>query len=244
MSTSQHRIFKGTPYIAPYATPLKLVSLGNTAKITYSAEIEEKSVPDYENGGGGNAEALFRIKAAKLTLELKKISAANLAIALGGSATPIAGGAVVDEAHVAYKGCFIPLDKPQDLTKSLTVKVGVIAKVEGTDYIRKNGGIVIIADGTIVDEDALKISYTALAGFTVEGLVDITREYRVRVDGFDEVSGDSSQPDFYRMRLQPAKSIEYIGDDFVSLTIEATLLADATKNGIGISKYTNLKIGG
>ena len=240
---SQHRILKGTPWLADFTTPLKLASLGNTAKITLTTEVDEKSVADNENSGGGNAEVLYRPKAPKISIELKKVSAANLAFAMGGTLTPIAAGAVVDEEHTAYVGCFIPLNKPQDKSVALTVKVGAVAKNAGVDFVRRNGGIYIPAGSSIIDGDTVKISYTAKAGNRLEALVNTTKEFRIVIEDFDEVSDDLVLPDFYRVRFSPAKSIDFIGDDFVSLVVEGTLLNDDSKSGVGISKMTNVLLG-
>lgn len=245
MSTSQSRVFKGTPYAAPYATPNKLTSFGNTAKLTFSPELETKDLPDYESPGGGVAESYTRIKSAKITLELKKVSVANLALALGGKATVVAAGAVVDEAVEANLGCLCLLAKPQDMSVALTVKdaTGTTTYVEGTDYTRKRAGFVPLATGDILDGDVLKVSYTAKAGHSLEALVDLTAEYRVLLDGVDEVSGEAVRPDFFRVKFGPAKSVEWIGDDYATLSLEGTLLKDETKTGIGASQYTSVLVG-
>lgn len=245
MSASQSRVFKGTPYAAPYATPNKLVSFGNTAKLTFAPELETKDLPDYENPGGGVAESFTRIKSAKITLELKRVSVANLALALGGKATVVAAGAVVDEAVEANLGCLCLLGKPQETSAALTVKnaAGTTTYVEGEDYLRKRAGFIPLATGAIVDGAALSVSYTGKAGHSLEALVDLTAEYRVLLDGIDEVSGDSARPDFFRVKFGPAKSIEWIGDDYATLLLEGTLLKDESKIGVGASQYTSVLVG-
>lgn len=242
---SQHRIFKGSIYGANFSTPLKLEPFGNSAKCSYSQELEQKTVPDYENPGGGNAEAFTRIKSAKISLELKKVSAKNVAVALGGNLSVIAAGAVAAEPHTVHQGCLVVLDKLQDLDATLTVTpaAGGDPYVEGVDYIRKRAGFIPLADGDIADAAAVKAAYTSLAGNKIEALVDLTREHRIFLDGIDEVSGDPVAPDFYRVKFSPAKSLEWIGDDFVSLVIEGELLKDETKTGVGASQYTNVKVG-
>jgi len=245
MSTSQHRIFKGSVYGANFSTPLKLEPFGNSAKCTYSQELEQKVVPNYEDPGGGNAEAYNRIKALKISLELKKATAKNVALALGGTLSAITAGAVAAEPHTVYQGCLVVLDKLQDLAASLTVTpaAGGDPYVEGVDYIRKRAGFVPLATGDIADAAAVKAAYTSLAGNKIESLVDLTREHRVFIDGIDEISGEVVTPDFYRVKFSPAKSVEWIGDDFVSLVLEGELLKDETKTGVGVSQYTNVKVG-
>lgn len=245
MSASQARIFKGSAYAAPFATPAALAPFGNIAKITLAADVEVKELPDYENPGGGLAESYTRFKSGKITLDLKRVSAKNLAMALGGKATAISAGAVVGEAVVATLDCLCPIAKPQDMAIAMQVKDsgGTTTYVEGTDYIRKRAGIIPLASGTITAAQALKISYTALAGNTIEGLVDLTAEYRILLDGVDEVSGEVSRPDFYRVKFGPAKSIDWLGDDFVTLSLEGTLLKDESKTGTGASQYTSVLVG-
>lgn len=242
--SAQSGIFKGTPYMAPYGTAA-LASLGNTAKISHNAEVEEKELPDYENPGGGIADSVTRLKSAKVTLELKKVSAKNLALAFGGDLTAITAGAVTAEEHEATLGALIPLNKPQDMSAILTVKdsTDTDTYVEGEDYTRVRAGVILLESGDIADEELIKIAYTALAGNTIEGLINLTDEYHLLVDGINERDNKPVLADYYRVKFGPAKNVEWIGDDFVSLTLEGTVLKDETKTGTGVSQYFSVRTG-
>ncbi len=244
-SYSVAAILKGTPYLSLYGSKA-LESLGNSSKVSYAVELEEKELPDYENPGGGVDTKIIRVKSAKVTLSLRKVSIKTLALALGGDATAFTGGAVAAEPHTAgAAGTLVYLDFPQDMTQSLTVTPATAgdAYVEGEDYRRVRAGFVILEGGSIAADADIKVAYTKLAGHNIEALVNIAEDYRLVFDGVNEVDEKPTSGDFFKVKFGPAKSIEFIGDDFVSLDMEGTLQKDETKTGVGLSKYMRVRTG-
>jgi hypothetical protein len=238
-------IFKGTPYLSPYGVNA-LESLGNTSKLSYSVDLDEKELPDFETPGGGVDTKLVRVKAAKVNLSLRKVKISNLALAFGGDAAAFTGGAVAAEAHTAgAASCLVVLDFPQDMTKELTVtpEAGGPAYEEGVDYQRVRAGIIPLEGGAIDVDDAVKVAYTKLAGHKIEGLINLNRDFHLLFDGINEVDDAPFLGEFYKVKFGPAKGVEFIGDDFVSLDLEGTVQKDETKIGTGVSKYMNLRTG-
>ena len=58
-------ILKGTLYLKKLGGT-QLLSTGNATKIALSHEIEEKTIPNTQNPGGGNHDSFKRAKAGKL----------------------------------------------------------------------------------------------------------------------------------------------------------------------------------
>ncbi len=245
MSYSSAAILKGAPYLAPYGTKTP-EPLGNSSKVTYSVELDEKELPDYENPGGGVDTKVTRVKSAKVVVSLRKVPVKNLELAFGGNAISFAAGDVDAEAHTAGgPGSLVMLGYPQDMTKDITVTPDTAGNpyVEGEDYRRVRAGIVLLEGGDIAAGTKIKVAYSKLAGHSIEALVDINRDYYLVLDGVNEVDETPVLAEFYKVKFTPAKSIEFIGDDFVSLDLEGTLQKDETKTGVGLSKYMRVRTG-
>lgn len=248
MATTKSYIGKGSVYIA---RPGKaLIKIGNSSKLEFSIDEEKKEQPDFENPGGGVADSVSRIKSVKLALTVLKLSPENLALALRGTTGAGAGGAVDKEPHAGVlAGGLVVFAKSQDLTKPLTVTDGEavdpVIYQEGRDYVRRRAGIEIVAvadGGTIVDKSDIDASYTALSAVTVEALTNTGEEIRLVFDGINEANGKPVFVDAFRVKPGAAKGWSLIGDDFASLEIEADVLKDDSKTGVGISQYFNARL--
>lgn len=232
-------ILKGTPYF-------KGVSLGNTSKVTYSVETESKSLPDYENGGGGLDDEFERVTAARLSCSFRRVHKDSLKLAFGAKVTEVPAVAVSNEAHNAGAlGELVRLDKLQDMSQALVVTPagGGTAYVEGTDYLRKRAGITPLAGGAIAASAAFECDYQSAKSWDVEGLTDLTQEGLFTFDGFNERNNMAFLGDFWRVKFGPAKSVEFIGDDYLSFDCEASILKDETKTGVGVSQYYKIHVG-
>lgn len=237
---TQSYIGKGSVYIA---RPGKaLIRIGNSSKLEFSIDEEKKEQDDYENPGGGVADSISRIKAVKIGLTVLQLSPENLAMALRGTVADLSGGAVAAEPHLdVISGGLVVFDKPQDLTKPLTVTDGAdVAPVtydEGTDYIRRRTGIEIVTGGGIANASDIEVAYTALASTSIEALTNVGEEVRLVFDGINEANGSPVFVDAFRVKPGVSKGWSLIGDDFASLEIEADVLKDDSKTGIGLSKF-------
>lgn len=236
-------ILKGTLYLKKVGSTLML-STGNATKITQTAEIEELSIANAQNPGGGNHDIFKRPKSVKLACSFRNMEKSVLEIAFGAKLTTVAGGPVVDEAHTDIKlGSLIPTLKRQDMTIPLTVEKGVTPLTEGVDYQRKRAGIIPLAGGSLVDLDDITISYTALAVTRVDGMMYTSSEYEGLFDGINERNGQPALGNYYRLQFGPAKQIDLIGDQFVSFDCEAEVLADDTKPAT-VSPFYHFDLGG
>lgn len=222
-------ILKGPLYLKKVGDT-QLLSTGNATKITLSHEIEEKTIPNTQNPGGGNHDSFKRPKAVKLAVAFRNLSKQVLEIAFGAKVTTVVGGAVAAEAHNSIVlGSLIKTAKPSDLALAMTVEKGATTYVEGTDYQRVRAGIIPLATGTMVAGDNITIDYTALATSRVDGLMYTSSEFSGLFDGINERNGKPAMGTFFRLVFGPATNIELVGDDFVSFDCEAECLADDSK---------------
>lgn len=99
-----------------------LVHIGNVSALSFSVAQDEKELKDFTQGGGGAYNSVSRISSVDVSMTLHDLSASNLAIALFGTASAIAAGAVTDEASGnAYIGGLTPTLNPIDTAQTVTV---------------------------------------------------------------------------------------------------------------------------
>lgn len=235
-------ILKGSLYLKK-SGGTSLLPAGESTKITLSHEIEEKTIPNMQNPGGGNYDSFKRAKAVKLAVQFRDMTSEVLEIAFGAKITAVTGGAVTDEAHNdIVLGSLIPTVKRQNTGLTMTVKKGATTYVEGTDYQRVRAGIIPLASGTMVDGDDITISYTALATSRVDGLMHTSGEFYGVFDGINEQSGKPAFGEMYRLVFGPAANVELVGDEFVGFDCEAECLADTAKS-VTESPFYHLEFG-
>lgn len=238
-------IIKGTPYLSAVGVNAG-ESLGNTSKLTYTVTTEEKELPDFQNPGGGLDDAFDRFKSATVALSCRHVSVKTLELALGGTATAVLAGAVVDEVHnVVGLDKLIMLDNLPDLAVAPIVKAGTgsTVYVKDIDYTVKRVGIIPLSTGAIVAAADLKISYTKIKAQRVQALVNMIQENRLVFDGINERSNAPWAAVMHRVKFGPAKSVELIGDDFISFDIEGKLLAYDAITAVGKSQYMEMLVG-
>lgn len=239
---SQSYIGKGSVYLGKVGAAL--INIGNTAKLDFSFEEDKKELMDYQNAGGGVADSLTRIKAVNVSLTVHELSPENLAIALRGGTVASTAGPVANEEQIAKAGGLIVFDKTPSQAADYTVTdaLGVTTYEEGLDYIKTAAGLIIPAGSEIVDDDTIKISYTAIAAIEVEALTVVGEELRMVYDGINEITGKPILVEIYRMKPGAAKGWNLIGDDFAALEIEASVLKDSAITGTGLSQYFAARI--
>lgn len=228
----------GQIYMRVAGAAAPLVAVGNCSALKFAITEETKSLKDYTQAGGGTYNEVRRIESVEMSMTLHDLNAANVARAIFGDATPIAAGAVTDEAHTVYVGGFVPLDYPPSLT-GIVVKhaSGTPTYAAGTDYDVVEGGINIIGAG-ISDADSIKVSYTKLAGNTVQALLNAAQEYELFFSGLNDArSGKQVRVHAYRVKLGATDGLDLIGEEYWAGTQSGKVLKDSTKNGTTVSQY-------
>jgi len=226
----------GQVYARPYGVAAApRVPVGNALVLELSHDEEVKKQPDMTRLGGGTYAQTRRINGVNLKMELADWNPVNFTRAVFGVAATVAGAAVVDEPVVAYKGGLIRLANPGPTL--VTVKKAAVA-VDPANYEVRAEGIFIPESSTIVDADALTVSYTHPEHVNIEALTSAAPELELSFGGLNEA--DSGKPvivDVWRLGAGIAKTLALIQTDFGSLEIEGEVLVDPTKSGVGISRF-------
>lgn len=240
MSTKQTYFGVGKVYIAPHGGTAPLLFVGNCSQLDLAPEENEQSIQDFTALGGGKYDSVRRISGVGLTITQWDLSAANLARALRGTASSLAGAAIVDEEHQVLVGGLVELTRIPDPTVAMTVNGtgGAPTYVAGEDYERTPSGLVILEGGTLTDADPIEVSYTALATDVVEALTQADGNYRLVFEGLNEAeSGSPVVVRVHRVKFGPVQTLPLIGEAFASITVAGDALADTTITGAGLSRY-------
>lgn len=77
-------------YVGCGAVKLKLadadpVPVGNCSALSLKMSVDEKTLTDYTNGGGGTWNKMTRIKDVSIEMDLRELSPANIGLALNGT---------------------------------------------------------------------------------------------------------------------------------------------------------------
>lgn len=219
-------IISGTPYLSLVGVNA-FKDLGNTSKITVTHNVTKKTLPNYQ-GGGGNDDSFEKLESATIAASFRHVSIALLEMALGGSSVSVAAGAVADEPHTVVElDALIKLNHMQDMAQTLTVEPAVSgsAFVEGTDYIRKRSGIIPITGGAMTAAQAITVSYTKAKHLRVQALLSTSTEKAFMFDGINERTNKPWCYMYHRVNFGVAKSVELIGEDFISFEVEGEVLA-------------------
>lgn len=127
---------------------------------------------------------------------------------------------------------------------NVDVKKGLVAKVEGTDYTvdAKMGRIYIMPTGSIVDLDALDITYDAAAGsvthlsafkqYSVEGILRFVS---------DNPTGNQLEFRAWNVSLTPDGNVAMIGDKWMETKFKGEMLRDEA--GHPTNPYCELILG-
>lgn len=237
MAQQYSYIGKGSVWIK--APGGKRTKIGNVSALNITASEETKTLPDYENAGGGNLDSISRITDVTMEMTTSNISPENLAVALRGAITANAAATVTAESVTADLDGLVVLARLPDLGASMTVTGtgGTPTYVEDTDYTRTRAGIIPLSTGSITEALALEVSYSALADNVMEALVSSAKEYELTFEGLNEArSGSPVLVSAYKTKFSPSGT-DLVGDDFGELTLTASLNKDETKAGAGVSQY-------
>lgn len=220
-----------------------LIDIGDASKLDLAVKEDKKKQMDSTKLGGGVRATVPRITEVTLSMTLNDLNKTNIARALFGSEAAVAGATVADEAITAYKGALAPLTHISPTAVTVTTDDAVTTYTEGTDYEVRPSGIYIMPTGTIADAASLKVDYTHVAYDKVEAMTTGAITLELHFEGLNEAnSGKPVVVDIYRAQLSPTKALSLLGDKFADLTVEAEVLIDTSKVGVGISRYFRVKM--
>lgn len=220
-----------------------LIELGNASELTLAVKENKVKLQDFSKPGGGTYASVSRIDTVTAQMKLNDLNKTNVARAVFGTESAVVGDTVVDEVVIGYKGALVPFAHINPSTVVVSHSTGTPTYVENTDYEVRAGGIYIIPAGAITDAQSLKVDYVFLDYDKVEAMTSGALTLELHFEGLNEAnSGKPVILDIYRAQLSPTKALSLLGDKFSDLDVEAEVLKDSSKVGVGISQYFRAKL--
>lgn len=221
----------------------KLRFVGNCDKVELSISEQTQELKNCMQAGGGIVNSVSRVDKVEIALNLFDYSPINLAMAMYGEASNVAGGDIIGEMHVGYKGHLAKLTHSHIRKVVVMEASNDVTYQEGTDYEVLSSGIFINENSRIVDGTLLIINYHFVSTDVIQALINSGDEYHFVFDGLNEAqSGKKVVLDIYKVKFTPASSLSFIGDDFGSLELKGIALVDTTKTGLGTSPYFKVEM--
>lgn len=240
-------IGKGKIRLAPFASgdsfwDRAFEDIENTSVFRFSFSEQETTLPDYTNAGGGTDASQKRIDAVTGQIDPRHYTAANLARVLWGSSTAVAATPITGEAHKLRLGKFVPTKRIIDTSVAPVVKKGMDT-IAATDYTVSPGGITFKDTVALVgatEGDAITFDYTPQAGANIQAIVTSAPTVSLHFEGVNAVTGKAMIVHGHKVKLGVAQNVDFIGDDFGTLTISLTFEKDDTITTPGLSQYVEI----
>lgn len=210
--------------------------VGNVSAAKLAYEVKNISLAN-NRGGGGDLESLDRISSVSLDLTITNLDHENIALALGASIVKEATGEVVDEPISIGTHSLADSAYMIDTTKPVTVKDEAKATIPAVDangdanyevtpagILFKGGTATLAADGKIGS-----VSYTKSKQVLLQALKALGKEYKVVLNGINDNNGDPHALRVWRWKPSPTDGMDFISDDYASMSASGKILADVTK---------------
>lgn len=228
----------GKIYARVAGTSAAKLEIGNASKLELAVKENKVTQGDFTKPGGGTHASVSRIDTVTLQMTLHDLNKTNVARAVFGTATEVAGATVSNEDVTAYKGGLAQLAHINPAAVVVTDSTATTTYVANTDYEVRAAGIFILEGGAIEDGDSLKVDYTYVSYDKIEAMTTGSITLELLFEGLNEAnSGEPVIVDVYRVQLSPTKALSLLGDKFADLQVDAEVLKDSSKTGIGISQY-------
>lgn len=192
--------------IKPNSDLKEMMSKGKT---TYGQVIETAVLP----------------KPFDLTVELREVNKAGLALALFGTVDVLtqAQATVVDEVITAKSDKWVSLANARVSSVVVTNSAGSTTYVNGTDYIvsAEIGAIKVLSTGAIADAASLKVDYTAAAisGSKITGGTDSAIRAKFVLDGVNFADNSPYKVTVYEAVIGASGAFDFLNSDFNSITM-------------------------
>jgi hypothetical protein len=216
----------------------------NASAFSFSAAEEEKKLLDYTNASGGVDASIRRITSGSGKMDLRRLSVANLALALWGTTNALNTTAITAEAGFKIvPNMFCPTKRLINTAVAPVVKKGATV-ISTADYTVSPGGIMIaatITTATVVSGDSITIDYTPLASSDVQTLLSTAPDVSIVFEGINSTDGKYSVVKIFKAKLGAPSDIGMISDDFATLSLPFTMQKDSTIVAGGKSQYFQIE---
>ncbi|MCS4509136.1 phage tail tube protein [Xylophilus ampelinus] len=207
-------------------------------KFEIKPDYEEKTSTSRSHIDYGQARASVVLpKPTEITIELAAANKEALAMQFQGIVQQINQPAetVADEALVAKLGVPVKLANRNLSAVGFAVKndAGTTTYKQGLDYEINwaRGEVRALAAGAIVEAEALKVSYTAIAvdGARILGGRNPQVRCQARFDGKNMVDGSALEADVWEAVLGSNNGFDFLAADFTNITLSGKVVTPAGK---------------
>lgn len=232
----------GQVYAKIFGSNALPLPIGNVLELGIEHDEDVKKQDDMTALGGGTHAEVRRIKEAKVTMKLADLNVVNMSRAIFGLASEKAAGEITAEAHVATLGGLVRLEHIQPtavtLKKGATLETASAVVALGNYEVRPEGVFIYADAAGVTDADLLWVDYTHGAYAVIEAMTTMAVELALTFGGLNEADGGKPVVvDIFRASQGITKKLALINKDFGALDVEGSILLDATKTGVGISRY-------
>lgn len=203
--------------------------LGNVPMLKISTSTQQVKHQESYTGQGLTDLVIETTKEATVMIQLESFDKENLALALFGTSTTVAGATVSNENVIVQPGRHVPLANI-NLTSFTSLSSGGTTYAQGTDYVvnLKSGMISFPATSTIAAGTTVQASYICGSHEKTAAFTRTNKEYWLRFDGLNTAEGDSPVViDCYRVRFMPQKELNLIGNELSSIELDGDVLYDS-----------------
>jgi hypothetical protein len=250
MGVQKGKIPSGVWRIADYvaATPFhssNFSSLGELGAAPFSFNTQKATMASGNSTVGGNAETYTHFSDGSIELQLKHITAQNLALGLNAELVTVAATPITGEAHKAYTGGFVPSENLIDITQPVVLKKGATV-IDTDDYTVRVDGIEYAASFTtagLITADDVTWDYTPIGGYNIEALVNSAPEKRLLYTGHARNLGKYSSAKVWRCKPELVNSLQTVvtNNEYMDITLRFEILEDPTITEPGLSKFQKLE---
>lgn len=223
---------------------VNFIPVGNVSDLTVDIATSVTEHKESQSGARGIDLRLTTEVKANLSMTLESFDADNMALALRGGSTNVAGSTVTGVAGKVALGMIMALKHIG--VSALTIKKGATTLIEfvaGTataadgqwDYkVNADSGSIMWAKvpktAALVTGDDVTSDYTFASQVRVDALTTAAQEKYVRFEGLN--TADDNKPvvvEVFRFLTDPLKKLDLIGNAVGQMPISGSILQDANK---------------
>jgi hypothetical protein len=226
--------------LRPSGSAVPFERVGNSSELTFNIDEDEKSIPDYTRPGGGKYDSVRRITSVGLTMNLYDLTVGNLTRNLYASSRYLAPVAVTGETVTITPGRVTKLAR-MPLTINTVVGADGAFEVD-RDWQISGGGIFIPEDAEIDADTEVTVDYAAAGVDVIEAMTTSGRTFEMLFEGMNE-AGTQRRANIiiYRVKFGAASDLNFIGDDFASMSVTGEALKDSRTFGAGRSAFFRIE---
>lgn len=241
---TEYFVGNGIVYIKPYGTAgASWTQLGDCQRM--AVETSQDFIDIYESCSGNRNIAAHVVNQTdwNFVVETLSFSKDNLARALYGTASVVAGATVANEDVVFNAAGDVQFTKHPDIS-AVALQQGSTTLTAGTDYSvdAKTGTIKLLSVANLTGPApyALNVDYTHAGYDKVAGGTGFLTEYSFKLAGLNKVTGKSVIVTVPRVALNMSDAMEFLGSDQTVFSLGGMVLPDSTA-AVGDSQYVTIQ---